>query len=254
MTNQDILRIAMQQSAIDAGCQPEDFLSPQNKVVVSKPHPDARRYLNLPFFCDLISYGHNIVASVDARIAEFIGGYINQGTPHACFETPKLHQLTQEFAPYGKTVCFQAEYFLPDLRVLAAQPCAYETRVLHPADFAPLYVPQWGNALCEKRKHLDILGVGAYDNGTLIGLAGCSMDCDTMWQIGIDVLPAYRHQGIAAALTSRLALEVLKRGKVPFYCCAWSNVASARNAISSGFRPAWVECTAIDTEKANAMM
>ena len=50
-------------------------------------------------------------------------------------------------------------------------------------------------------------------------------------------------QGIAAALVSRLTLEILARGKVPFYCCAWSNIASARTAIKSGFSPAWVELT-----------
>ena len=65
-----------------------------------------------------------------------------------------------------------------------------------------------------------------------------------MWQIGVDVLPEYRRQGIASALTSRLALEILRRGKVPFYCAAWSNLRSVRNAIASGFRPAWVELTA----------
>ncbi|MCI8326036.1 MAG: GNAT family N-acetyltransferase, partial [Clostridia bacterium] len=102
----------------------------------------------------------------------------------------------------------------------------------------------WSNALCEKRKELDVLGVGAYDNGRLIGLAACSADCDNMWQIGIDVSADYRRQGIAAALTSQLALEILKRGKVPFYCTAWSNIKSVRNAIKSGFRPAWVELTA----------
>lgn len=32
-------------------------------------------------------------------------------------------------------------------------------------------------------------------------------------------------------------------GKVPFYCCAWSNIKSARNAIKSGFTPAWVQIT-----------
>ena len=65
-----------------------------------------------------------------------------------------------------------------------------------------------------------------------------------MRQIGIDVLPEYRRQGIASALTSRLAVEILERGKVPFYCAAWSNIRSVRNAIRSGFRPAWVEMTA----------
>ncbi|MBQ5812575.1 MAG: GNAT family N-acetyltransferase, partial [Clostridia bacterium] len=65
----------------------------------------------------------------------------------------------------------------------------------------------------------------------------------TMWQIGIDVLPEYRRQGVASALTSTLAVEILKKGIVPFYCAAWSNIRSVRNAIKSGFRPAWVELT-----------
>ena len=91
-----------------------------------------------------------------------------------------------------------------------------------------------------------MLGVGAYDGGKLIGLAGCSADCEAMYQIGVDVLPEYRRQGIASALTSRLALEVLALGKVPFYCAAWCNVKSVRNAIKCGFSPAWVELTARD--------
>ncbi len=98
-----------------------------------------------------------------------------------------------------------------------------------------------------------MLGVGAYDCGKLVGLAGCSADCETMWQIGVDVLPKYRRQGIAAALTSRLAVEILNRGKVPFYCSAWSNIRSVRNAIKSGFLPAWVEMTAKPKEIVDQM-
>ena len=92
----------------------------------------------------------------------------------------------------------------------------------------------------------DVLGVGAYDGDNLIGLAGCSADCESMYQIGVDVLPEYRRMGIASALTSRLALEVLALGKVPFYCAAWSNIKSVRNALRCGFRPAWVQLTAKD--------
>ena len=65
-----------------------------------------------------------------------------------------------------------------------------------------------------------------------------------MYQIGVDVRPEYRRQGIASAVTSRLALEVLSLEKVPFYCAAWCNIKSVRNAIRCGFRPAWVELTA----------
>jgi GNAT superfamily N-acetyltransferase len=144
----------------------------------------------------------------------------------------------------GQKICFMAEYFLPDIESIRPRDCPFEMRVLEQADFSELYLPEWSNALCEKRKHLDVLGMGAYDGGKLVGLAGCSADCDSMWQIGIDVLPNYRRQGVASALTSCLAIEILNRGKVPFYCAAWCNIRSVRNAIRSSFRPAWVEMTA----------
>ena len=148
----------------------------------------------------------------------------------------------------GHKICFMAEYYLPDIQKLVAQPCRYEVRLLEQDDLAGLYQPEWSNALCESRKELDVLGMGAYDHGKLIGLAGCSADCAAMWQIGIDVLPRYRRQGIAASLTSHLAMEILKKGKVPFYCSAWSNLGSVRNALKSGFLPAWVEMTAKPAE------
>jgi len=144
---------------------------------------------------------------------------------------------------HNMQVCFMAEYFLPDVNAIPDIDCGYELRVLNKYDFKDLYLPQWSNALCEKRKNLDVLGVGAYHNNRLIGLAGCSADCETMWQIGVDVLPEYRRNGIASALTSRLAAEILERGKIPFYCSAWSNLRSVRNAFKSGFLPAWVEMT-----------
>ena len=98
-----------------------------------------------------------------------------------------------------------------------------------------------------------MLGVGAYDQGNLIGLAACSADCEAMYQIGVNVLPEYRRQGVASALTSRLALEILNLGKVPFYCAAWCNLRSVGNAIKCGFRPAWVELTARETDFVNKM-
>ncbi len=113
------------------------------------------------------------------------------------------------------------------------------------------YVYQQRNS--ENSHDSDVLGVGAYDGERLVGLAGCSADCDTMWQIGIDVLPEYRRQGIASALTSRLAIEILERGKVPFYCAAWSNIKSVRNAVKSSFRPAWVGMTAKSCESVDSM-
>ena len=244
MNNKEIIEIAMLQSAFDSNCRMEDFCGDKSKTVLSAPNSKARRYLNLPFFCDLTSYGNNIVASVSEELIKEVEWYITKYPVEHCFETPNLHKLIEKLKPYNLNVCFMGEYFLPDMEELKPLPCKYETRVMESEHFAEYYTPEWSNALCEKRKELDRLAVGAFDNGKLIGLAGCSADCDTMWQIGIDVLPEYRRQGIASSLTSRLAIEILDRDIVPFYCCAWSNLKSARNAIKSGFRPAWVQVTA----------
>ena len=244
MTNQEIFQIAMQQSAIDSSCQPEDFQAKENRLVISGTHPKARRYLQLPFSCDLTSYGSNIVASVSEPLRESVWEYIQTYETAHCFETPNLHVLDNKLNAFGLGICFMAEYWLLDMPTFVPLDCAYETRLLSAPDFAGYYLPEWSNALCEARKQLDCLAIGAFDQGKLIGLAGASADCDAMWQIGIDVLPDYRQRGIASALTSQLAAEILKRGIVPFYCCAWSNIKSARNAFKSGFKPAWVQVTA----------
>ena len=257
MTNQDILRIAMTQSAADLCADAADFEKSENVIVLSRARDDARRYLTLPFTCQLVSYGSNVVASVSPEFREITEAYINRYPVEHLFETPNLHVLNDALMERGQRICFMAEYFLPDVDRLASRAIGdvgpYKMRLLTQQDFTNLYRPEWSNALCERRKHLDVLGVGAYDGDKLIGLAGASADCDTMWQIGIDVLPDYRRQGIASALTSRLATEILARGKVPFYCAAWSNIKSVRNAIKSGFRPAWVEMTAKPREMVNEM-
>lgn len=244
MTNEDIYKIAMEQSALDINCKAEDFLCEHPIIVKSGISEGARKYYKEPIACNLVSYGNNIVASVRDENREIIEEYIKKFEFYHCFETPNLHWLNERLEKKGQKICFMAEYYLPDVTKLHALSCGYELKILHSLDFEQLYKPEWSNALCEDRKELDVLGIGAYDSGKLIGLAGCSADCDTMWQIGVDVLPEYRRRGIAATLTSSLAVEILERGKVPFYCSAWSNIRSVRNAIKSGFIPAWVEMTA----------
>lgn len=244
MNNQDILRIALEQSAEDLGCRAEDFLSRGNVTVPLRPGANVRKYYKGPIACNLVSYGNNIVAAVSEEVSDVVSEYISRYEFYHCFETPNMHWLNERLMERGHKICFMAEYYLPDADKIPELTCAYELRMLEQRDFGELYLPEWSNALCRDRRHLDVLGVGAYDKGKLAGLAGCSADCEGMWQIGVDVLPDYRRRGIASALTARLAKEIMNRGKVPFYCSAWSNIRSVRNAVKSGFIPAWVEMTA----------
>lgn len=238
----------MRQSALECGCSEKDFLRSENIIAYSKPAEGARCYLRLPHICNLVSYGAGVVATLqpelEAPVREYMDKYSNEG---GCFETPALHEFSRLLRPFDAVPCFMAEYFLPDMKRLRPRRCRYTIRRLEKEDFTDLYLPEWSNALCAKRKEYDVMAFGAYDGEKLIGLAGASADCDKMYQIGIDVLAEYRRQGVASALTSRLARQILKEGKVPFYCAAWSNLPSVRNALRSGFVPAWVEMTAKST-------
>ena len=244
MTNQEMLTIAMRQSAEDIGCNADDFLKKDNVTVPFRLGKNARKYLKEPITCNLVSYGNNIVAAAAADVSDVVSEYIGRYEFYHCFETPNMHWLNEQLAERGHKICFMAEYYLPDVKRIPDLTCAFEMRVLTQRDFRELYLPEWSNALCSDRKHLDVLGVGAYDREKLVGLAACSADCEEMWQIGVDVLPEFRQRGIASALTAALAKEIMNHDKVPFYCSAWSNIRSVRNAVKSGFIPAWVEMTA----------
>lgn len=252
-SNKEIWETALKQSAYDCSCKPEDFLQPENKVVVWKEEPRARAYLPRPIECDLVSYGGNIVASVRKDLVGVISDYINEYPVEHCFETPNIYLLNSLLEPHNLKVCFMAEYFLPVPEKLEMFSCDFQIRMLNPQDFAGLYSNEWKNALCRERKERDILAAGAYDNGRLIGLAGASADCEELYQIGIDVLPEYRRRGVASALISRLAGEILALNKIPFYCAAWANIKSIRSALKCGFKPAWTEMTARRTEYINSL-
>ena len=99
------------------------------------------------------------------------------------------------------------------------------------------------------------INIAAYDKKKLAGCLRILSDgCFFGTITELLVLPEYRRQRIATVLTNRLAKEILQRGKVPFYCAAWSNIKSVRNAIRSGFRPGWVEMTAKKIEYVQDMI
>ena len=258
ITNEYILKVAMEQSANDIGCKMEDFLTSENRVVPFQLGEKAKKYYELPIIANFISYGNNVVAAGSDDVLDILKEYVEKFEFYHCFETPNSHWLEERITPMGYKVCFMAEYYLPDVRKLQEsikkleeRPFDFELRILEQPDFKDLYLPEWSNALCEKRKELDVLGVGAYEGNKLVGFAACSADAEEMWQIGIDVLPEYRRRGIASTLTVKLAWEIMKRGKVPFYCTAWSNIRSVRNAFKSGFIPAWAEMTVKPIEVIN---
>ena len=97
MTNQEILKIAMSQSAVDLSADASDFEKSDNVVVTSRESEGARRYLKLQFSCQLVSYGNNVVASVSPEFREIAENYINKYPVEHLFDISHLRII--EFHP-----------------------------------------------------------------------------------------------------------------------------------------------------------
>lgn len=68
MTNEDILKIAMRQSAIDMNCSVEDFTRQGSKAFVSSLNEGAKKCYTQKIFCGFAFYGDGLVATVDETI------------------------------------------------------------------------------------------------------------------------------------------------------------------------------------------
>mgnify|MGYP003176988671 FL=1 len=77
-------------------------------------------------------------------------------------------------------------------------------------------------------------------DGEVAGLAGAAPEGEGLWEMGVDVQPAFRRGGLGAALVSRLAAAILERDVVPFYCASVTNIGSQGVAFRAGLAPAWV--------------
>ncbi len=85
-----------------------------------------------------------------------------------------------------------------------------------------------------------VLAAVAETENEIVGIAGVSKDSEFMHQIGIDVLPQHRGNGLAPAMTAA-ARATFEAGALPYYGTSSSNIPSMRTALAAGLRPTWVE-------------
>ena len=146
-------------------------------------------------------------------------------------------------APFVYGVC---PYFLPDVDCLKKpENSAFEFKLIEQSEIHSFYQYKGlTNALQYNKESLtpEVLAVAAFDNGALAGIACAAKDSEKMCQIGVDVLPEYRHRGLATVMVNRLTLEVLNRNLIPYYFTDNSNLASQKTAVRAGYFPAWAHC------------
>ena len=232
-----------EQLALEFNCAPEDF--EREEIVITKPclHEKRRKFSEDPFFLQMATFGGNAVISAQEEIHPWLTEWSKDKKGFWLFEQQNYYELECELRKYGYKMALTHHMFLPKKDVQDAKP-EFEVRWLEQKDIPPFYgKEEFSNALCDRFKpeRPDVLAIVALDGEKVMGMAGCSADTPSMWQIGIDVLPEYRGRGIGKQLVILLKNETIRRGAIPYYGTSLSNLASWKIALGSGFAPAWVE-------------
>lgn len=184
-------------------------------------------------YIKIMAYRNAVVVCTSQNISSKIKDMLRGKSRDEIFETPLV---------YGQTI-----HYIPDPAY------AYQLRKRPGYDFVMLFDEQilslrglkgFENSL-EFDEHGETPTKAVYaavENKKVVGVAGVTPTAvPDMWEVGVDVLPEYRNQGIAASLVSSLTKELLDRNIVPFYSASITNIGSQLVAARSGYLPAWVD-------------
>ena len=251
VTRKETLRIVRGVLAADCACP--EAASDSESVVVTKFEERAgrRRFPVAAKPLLIVTMGAGVVAACHPSRIGWLRELLGDASRDAVFAPPVVAALVTTAAGDGqelrgpalKLVC-APEAFRPP-----AEPPGVTLSVVEGSAVAELYRHAgFGNALAYRAtvERPDVAAVVARRGETIAGVAGASADCDALWQIGVDVVPAARGVGVGRALVGRLTELAFATGRVPYYSVAASNVHSLALATGLGYWPAWTEVHAKD--------
>lgn len=240
-TKEQILQIAKTQLALDYNCQLSDFEKDKNTIVKNNLLEGRRIYETDGCFFKILCFGNKAIISTESSMIPWCEEKLLNSNTAWLFEYPKLRTIDKKLQEYGHEIEDIHYYYLPNPNISNIKPIA-STKWYEAEDIMQFKDDnRFKEAFAYDKNHPDVLSVAAFDGDNIMGMAGASTDSNTMWQIGIDVIPEYRGRGIGTYLVTLLKDEILKRGKIPFYGTASSHFHSQNIALNSGFFPAWAE-------------
>lgn len=179
----------------------------------------------------MLSFYDLVLISTSENLYDLIKERLANKNVYEIFEFPLV---------YGQSI-----YFIPDLKRLEKQEevLDFEFKLFDGNTDEIELSEGFENAITydEKGKCISDIAYCAYYNGKIIGVAGADKINDDIWEVGIEVLPEFRKDGLATLLTENLTIKILEKGIVPIWCASSTNVGSQAVANKSNYIPLWVE-------------
>ncbi len=252
LSKKDIIRMAMEQMALDNACKVSDFEKTENTIVEYKKIDGRRIFSNENYFFKMVTFGSGGVVSANSKIHDWCREFFSKHKGIDCFEHPVMREIDKELIKSNKMLNVVHELYLPYYEFERVDNKIAEVKWFEKDEIPELYKDKrFNNALLYDvdSPRPDVLAVASYEGDEITGMAGASKDSEMFWQIGIDVLSEHRNKGIAKYLVNLLTVEIFKRGAIPYYGTWCSNIASRNIAQRCGYFPAWTEMYSVECDK-----
>ena len=233
--------ILAKQLAIDF-CTDAGSVKSRNNVFTEYKALEGRRiFLESECFLKIAAVNGKILASGKKEIISWFSDKYKDANGAWFRDMDCIHGLEEGLKKFGCRIAQAHPFFIAE-RESEVDTVDYDIRVFVGDELEQFRGDnRFGEAFIFSDAPKDEIGVGAYKNDKILGMAGATSDSELMWQIGINVLPEAEGLGIARTLVAVLKNEILRRGKLPFYGTSMSHIASQRVALGAGFLPAWAE-------------
>ncbi len=237
--------LLLRQLSADFCCSESDIFDAQHHFTVFTPQPDRRKYMEIrPCILKIaVVRGKLLFTGREDVITRCRELYADANAPWF-MEARNLAALNRELAAFGAHIRHARPFYTADKSLPVDTGdftiCRYTKDDIAQFKGDNRFEDAYG--FCTDAP--DMLGISAEKDGCILGMAGASADSPYMWQIGINVLPEARGQGIAAMLVQLLRNDVLAAGRLPFYGTSISHLESQRVALRAGFLPSWFELVA----------
>lgn len=240
-TKTELMNITKAQLAADYNCKVTDFTKSENTITKNELIKGRRIYSSDGCFMKILCFCDSAIITADEQIIPWMDENFRDEDASWLFEYGKLKYIDKKLNEFGHELADIHHYYIPNANAREIEPL-HHTKWFEQQDIQQFKDDErFGEALAFDQTHPDVLAVAALEGDRIMGMAGASADSETMWQIGIDVIPEFRGRGVATNLTALLKQEILRRGKIPFYGTVESHNVSKNTAISAGFIPAWAE-------------
>jgi RimJ/RimL family protein N-acetyltransferase len=233
MTKLEMFKIVQNQLAIDLNCTSNDLNGEKDRFIFveSKDNPGRRPFRRGKQFFEMLTMGKSIVVSATPARLKYAKEQLDGKERDDAFSMPFIR---------GHVMCYLPD--IDNLKRISASPNFMYEIIQKDRITMLLETHGFNNALQYDLNHpvQNSMAIIARQGDRIAGIAGAFWWSQKMWSIGIDVLPEYRNNGLAAFLVNALTFEILQQNIVPVYSTASSNIASQKVGYRAGYMPAWM--------------